>query len=654
RSMASKRVFNLRNRQDIEEINKILLCEEEQEQFEENIGTSESGNAEIGGGDSNIAQGSDIIAEQKEPLLVPAKRFFKKVNYKKLLRKRLPCLQWLPEYTVAKCLQDILAGFSVGLTEVPQGIAYAVVAGLEPQYGLYSAFLGCFMYTLFGSCKDVNIGPTAIMAMMLQQHVQKFGPDGAILLSFLTGIIVTALGILNLGFVVQFFSFPVIAGFTSAAAVQIASTQLTSLLGIRQKGNEFLEAMETVFNHLDDVTLWDSVLGCICIIILLLMKQLSRFGSMKTNPDWSPRRNMLGRVYWILSLARNALVVVIGSIMAYIFEINGQEPFILTGNITSGLPDLRVPVFDITYNNETYTFGEVISSFGASTAFLPMICILEAVAIAKAFSKGKQVDATQEMLVVGISNFLGSFVSSMPVTGSFTRSAVNNASGVQTQFGGSITGTLVLLALALLTSTFYYIPKTVLAAVIICAMINLFEYEAIPLLWKTKKLDLIPFFVTLFACIFIGLEYGILIGIASNIAFILYSSLRPPIAIDKEKLPEGEIFVVTPKRGLQFPAAEYIKERILKDCNCPKSTVVVDGKYINCIDATVGRNFKSLVTDLSLRDQVVIFWNFKPSVKSVCTGIDQKMHQYFRDGNLDDIIDNPALNRYNSDVYTIQ
>lgn len=211
------------------------------------------------------------------------------------------------------------------------------------------------------------------------------------------------------------------------------------------------------------------------------------------------------------------------------------------------------------------------------------------------------------MLAVGISNLFGSFLSSMPVTGSFTRTAVNNASGVQTQFGGTITGTLVLLALALLTSTFYYIPKTSLAAVIICAMINLFEYEAIPLLWKTKsnniifpsntsnryilfsELDLIPFFVTLFACIFIGLEYGIVIGIGSNLLFVLYTSLRPPITIEREKLPEGEVFIVTPSRGLQFPAAEYIKERILKDCNCSKATVVIDGRYINNIDATVAR-----------------------------------------------------------------
>ncbi|KAK9693169.1 Sulfate permease family [Popillia japonica] len=192
---------------------------------------------------------------------VPSRKTFKSINYKKLLRKRLPILQWLPEYTVTKCLQDALAGFSVGLTEVPQGIAYAVVAGLEPQYGLYSAFLGCFLYTLFGSCKDVNIGPTAIMAMMIQPHVEKFGADGAILLSFITGCIVFILGVLNLGFVVQFFSYPVIAGFTSAAAVQIASTQLSSLFGTGLKSNEFIDAVVTLFENLDKITLWDTLLG---------------------------------------------------------------------------------------------------------------------------------------------------------------------------------------------------------------------------------------------------------------------------------------------------------------------------------------------------------------------------------------------------------
>lgn len=154
------------------------------------------------------------------------------------------------------------------------------------------------MYTIFGSCKDVNIGPTAIMALMIQPHVEKFGPDGAILLTFLTGCIVFILGLLNLGinearliwrclivtknadilgFVVQFFSYPVIAGFTSAAAVQIASTQFNSLFGIRRRSNEFLDAIITVFDHLNEITLWNSILGFCSIAILLSMKVIFKY-----------------------------------------------------------------------------------------------------------------------------------------------------------------------------------------------------------------------------------------------------------------------------------------------------------------------------------------------------------------------------------------
>lgn len=215
------------------------------------------------------------------------------------------------------------------------------------------------------------------------------------------------------------------------------------------------------------------------------------------------------------------------------------------------------------------------------------------------------------MLALGLCNLSGSFIRSMPVTGSFTRTAVNNASGVRTTLGGLVTGSMVLLALGLLTSTFFFIPKATLAAVVICAMFYLIDFEAMITLWRTKSeltgfitsshhvyytstvffigIDLIPFSITLIASLFLGLEYGILIGIASNLLFVLYSSARPSITIDREKLPQGDVFVVTPFRSLQFPSAEYLKERVMQDCDSKNTTVVINGKYINGIDATVAK-----------------------------------------------------------------
>lgn len=182
--------------------------------------------------------------------------------------------------------------------------------------------------------------------------------------------------------------------------------------------------------------------------------------------------------------------------------------FVVSGDVGEGIPNLELPPFSTTYNNETYEFLDMVKIYGSSLAFIPLVALLESVAIAKAFcknpfiyllylkliifcyafiAKGKTVDATQEMISLGVSNILGSFFRSMPVTGSFTRTAVNNASGVCTPLGGLISGGLVLLALAFLTNTFYYIPKATLAAVVICAMIFLFEYESFFLLWKSNS-----------------------------------------------------------------------------------------------------------------------------------------------------------------------
>lgn len=210
-------------------------------------------------------------------------------------------------------------------------------------------------------------------------------------------------------------------------------------------------------------------------------------------------------------------------------------------------------------------------------------------------AKGKSVDATQELIALGCCNILGSFISSMSVTGSFTRTALNHASGVRTTLGGVFTGVTVLLALELLTTTFYYIPKATLSAVIICAMIYMLEFKVMVLLWRARKSELLLFVVTMVASLFLGVEYGILIGIAVNLVFILYASARPPVELEKKAVDERgyelrEVMVVTPKQRLHFPAAEYVRKQIMAECReGEKTDVVVDGSFVTNIDVTVAK-----------------------------------------------------------------
>lgn len=305
----------------------------------------------------------------------------------------------------------------------------------------------------------------------------------------------------------EFISYPVVAGFTCAAAMSIASSQFKGLFGLKGKANEFLESVIHLIENIGDTNKWDAILGFTSIIILVLMTELRRLGSMKTNPNLTPAQNRYKKAIWMISLARNALIVVVGTALAYILKENGETPFTLIDQVGEGLPPFKPPPFEITNNGTYYSFGKIIETFGSSLAFVPLVAILESVAIGKAFckylfctifyrkvtnfsilAKGKTLDATQELIALGVSNIMGSFVGSMPVTGSFTRTAVNNASGVRTPLGGVFTGSMVLLALGFLTSTFAYIPKATLASVVLVSMYYLFEFEAIATLWRTKSI----------------------------------------------------------------------------------------------------------------------------------------------------------------------
>ncbi|XP_001601834.2 uncharacterized protein LOC100117667 isoform X1 [Nasonia vitripennis] len=538
------------------------------------------------------------------------------------LRRRIPIVVWLPQYSWGNLLQDALAGTTVGLTVIPQGIAYAVVAGLPPQYGLYSSFMGCFVYIFFGSTKEVTVGPTAIMGLMAQPFVLTYGDDFAVLLCFLTGCLITAMGLLRLGFLVDFISLPVICGFTNAATIIIGSSQISKFFGISGRSESFIDALKKFIQHFMEIQLWDTVLGVCSIVTLVLLKNLPG----KRHGNW------LKKCMWLICLARNAVVVITGMVLAYCLSLHGQEPFKITGNITAGLPSFQPPPFTTIHKNETYTFVDMMNILGSSVISVPLIALLESIAVAKAFAKGKKLDSNQEMIAVGLCNVFGSFARSMPTTGSFSRTAVNNASDVKTPMGGLVTGALVLLACGLLTSTFKFIPKATLASVIIVAMYYMLEIRVLQVLWKTKKLDLIPLVVTWLVCLSAGLDIGMIVGIATNLGLLLYGTARPGLLIEERTVNDIPVLFVSPLQSLKFPAAEYLREQIMTWCDISKNTniIVLDGRNIIGIDATVAKNLSLLNLDLESKKQRLIFWNWCENARKTLVAFDSSTDSHFR------------------------
>ncbi|XP_064478257.1 sodium-independent sulfate anion transporter-like isoform X2 [Ornithodoros turicata] len=566
-------------------------------------------------------------------------------------KNRLPITKWLPHYSLLDLHGDVVAGITVALTVIPQGLALATLAGLPPQYGLYTAFMGSFMYTFFGSCKDLTIGPTAIMSIMTAEYVSHGGgPTYAILLTFLAGIIQVLMGVLNLGFIVEFISGPVISGFTSAAAITIASTQLKTLFGMRYKAEHFLDIIYKFFTSFNTMRLGDSLMGVLCVVLLLVVRH---FKDVKFSPDSRlpcKARKMIETVWWTLATARNAIVVLFCAVLAWYLQTINIKPFDMTDDVQGGLPPFALPEFSsdrfnpATNQTISLDFLGIVRELGAGIPIIALLSILESVAIAKAFAKGKSLDSTQEMIAIGICNIMGSFVSSYPSTGSFSRTAINHNSGVRTPMGGIFTGVTVILSLLFVAPYFTYIPKAALSAIIITAVIFMVHYQDIPGMWRTNKVDLLPFSATFIMSFVIGLEYGIIIGVVISLALLMYEHARPRVRISEKMTASGIPYIyVSPDRSVLFPSSMYTSQKITKALPDTSESclrfIVVDGLHINSSDYTTALTLKTLSDTFSKQQVTLIYTNLKPSiVDSVRGARPSQFHHCKNEKELDALI----------------
>ncbi|XP_028912638.1 sodium-independent sulfate anion transporter isoform X2 [Ornithorhynchus anatinus] len=501
-----------------------------------------------------------------------------------VVQRTLPILSWLPHYNLRRLQLDFIAGLTVGLTVVPQALAYAEVAGLPVQ------------------------------------------PAYAVLLSFLSGAIQLAMGIFHLGFLLDFISSPVIKGFTSAASVTIGFGQVKNLLGLRDIPQQFLLQVYHTFRRVGEARVGDAVLGLVCLGALLALKEMrGRMPALHPGVPCCVRGSRL--LVWAASTARNALVVSFAGLTAYSFQATGSQPFTLTGRTAEGLPPFRPPPFSVVSGNETVPFSGMVQDMGSGLAVVPLMGLLESIAIAKAFASqnGYRIDANQELLAIGLTNLLGSFVSSYPVTGSFGRTAVNAQTGVCTPAGGLVTGAVVLLSLAYLTPLFYYIPKAALAAVIITAVAPLFDVGIFRTLWRVKRLDLVPLCATFLLC-FWEVQYGIIAGVLVSGLLLLHAVARPRIQVT-----EGEVVVLRPASGLHFPAAEALREAVYSRALkvTPPRCAILDCTHVSSIDSTVVAGLEELLEEFRHRGVSLVFSGLQAPILWILLTAELRGFQHF-------------------------
>ncbi|KAL5274001.1 SLC26A11 family protein [Megaselia abdita] len=519
-----------------------------------------------------------------------------------------PCINTIRNYKSEYIFSDIIAGLTVALQTIPQSIAIALVAGLPPSYGLNSAYVSCFMYFLLGPSKDCVISPTTILAVMVSFYVSSYGEAIAVIVTFLSGVIILSMGLLNLGFLVRFVSVPVVNGFVSAAALSISSLQILPLLGMKSGDKNFFSIYGYLFTHLSEIKVYDAILGIGSIIGLLLLQEVKKI-------EFLPKTL---RSY--ICLSRNATIMCLGICIAFLFT--GEDytgPFALASPITPKFPSFTFPSLSLMSDGVQFEFTDILRILGYSIITLPLVAVLEHTAIVKSFAKGKQVKPTQELFALGMCNLACSLTKTMPVTSSFSRTALNHASGVRTTVGCVVTGTLVLLMITCFEVK--YLPKATLAAIIICAVMFLIEPGKILKIWRSKKIDFLVFLVTFIGCLVLGQDLGILLGIALNLCLILFSSAKPDIEFDKE----GTSLIVSPKGHLSYSAAEHFKDTITSNIiEGSTNKIVIDGQNISSIDSTIAFVFREMMKDFEQYKCTLVLENWKAKTVGVLCRMDNK------------------------------
>ncbi len=521
-------------------------------------------------------------------------------KYFQFKRRYIPILKWLPNYTTSKFKNDFVGGITVGIMLIPQGMAYAVLADLPAIYGLYAAIIPCFIYFIFGSSRQLSVGPTAMISILVASGVGLIADKNteiyiqlAITLSLMVGVIQILLGFFRLGFLVNYLSHPVISGFTSAAALIIGISQLKHLLGIDLGKSK--SVFHVIYHAIENITTINPlavIVGLSGIIIILLLKKY-------------------------LPFIPGALVAVVIGITATWFFSLEQYGLKIVGEVPKGLPSISLPNFEMSYWKQLFPIAVTISLIG----------YIESIAIAKAMQnkhRSYKLFANQELAALGLMNIFGSLFQAYPTTGSFSRTAVNDQNGAKTPLASLVTGVFISITLIFLTTLFYYLPKPILASIIMVSVYGLFDIKEAKHLWFADREDFWVLVITFLGTLILGIEEGILIGVVVSMGIVIYESTRPYFAV-LGKIPhenyykdvsrfsnlttKPESLILRFEARLYFGNVTFFKRVIDAEIKKKKETLkalFLDASSINTMDSTGYRALEEVVD--SCREDNIDFY----------------------------------------------
>lgn len=516
---------------------------------------------------------------------------------------------WLRSYRPSDFPGDLAAGAVVAVVLAPQGMAYALLAGLPPIVGLYAATVPLLAYALVGSSRHLSVGPVAIVSLLVHVACSKIAQPGttaylaaALQLALLTGLLQLLLGAVRAGFMVNFLSRAAIGGFTSAAALLIALSQMKSLLGVSgNSAGSALQLTRDLISHLGDTHTLTLALGLGAIGLLLVMQRLT------------PR------------IPGPLLAVIVGTLLTALLNLDlaGVKT---VGNLPHGLPPFAVPDF---------SFGQLHSLLPASLT-IALIGYLESFAVAGLIADKEKyrIDPNRELLGLGAANLAAAFFSGYPVTGGFSRTAVNHRAGARTGLAGLITALIISAILLWFTHLFHYLPTTILAAIVIVAVAGLVEIAEVRYLFRVKPSDGFTFLLTFLVTLAFGVEWGIGSGVVFSLLVFIWRSAHPHIAQQGwlanegvfrniRRYPEAVVppgmLLVRIDASLYFANMAFVEDW-LRDALVGRSDVthiIFDMSGVNDIDGVALSAMERMVDGFAERDIAVAYSGMKGPVRDL-------------------------------------
>ncbi|RYE46611.1 MAG: sulfate permease [Hyphomicrobiales bacterium] len=438
-----------------------------------------------------------------------------------MLKTYLPILDWGRRYNRQTLASDLVAAMIVTIMLIPQSLAYALLAGLPPEVGLYASVLPLVAYAIFGTSTSLAVGPVAVVSLMTATAVGRLAAEGttdyasaAVLLALLSGLMLAVMGVLRLGFVANFLSHPVISGFITASGIIIAAGQLGGLLGISARGQTLPEIIQSLASSLGDINFYTVAVGLFALGLLVWIRT-----SLK---HWLTRLKVPEGAAKVLVRAGPVFVVFLTMGASALFEL-GAKGVALVGAVPQGLPMLSLPRFDL----------ETVQALLVPALIISIVGFVESISVAQtlAAKRRERIAPNQELIGLGASNIAAAIGGGYPVTGGFARSVVNFDAGAATPAAGAFTAIGIALATLLLTPFLAILPKATLAATIVIAVLTLVDFSILKRAWRYSRADFLAVLITIAGTLLLGVETGISLGVGTSILVFLYRSSRPHAAV---------------------------------------------------------------------------------------------------------------------------